>query len=149
MFRAPLIAIFTLFVSMISCHTYAAGKTTYGSAVINKVTSIYDADTFKANIKGWPDIIGKKVSIRVNGVDAPEIRGKCKKEKNSARIAKLFTIKALRTAKKIELRNIRRGKYFRILADVYVDGRNLSDLLINSGLARPYDGGKRGGWCRF
>jgi micrococcal nuclease len=40
-----------------------------------------------------------------------------------------------------------RGKYFRILADVYVDGENLTDLLISAGHARPYDGGKREGWC--
>ncbi|SHO56152.1 thermonuclease family protein [Vibrio quintilis] len=149
MFKALFIVVITLWVNILSFNTYAANKTNYGSALVNKITSIYDADTFKANIKGWPDIIGQKVSIRVNGVDAPEIRGKCQKEKNAARIAKLFTIKALRTAKTVELRNMRRGKYFRILADVYVDNRNLSDLLINSGLARPYDGGKRGGWCTF
>ena len=54
---------------------------------------------------------------------------------------------ALRSAKVIELRNIQRGKYFRILADVYVDGQNLADGLIRSGHARLYDGGKRLGWC--
>lgn len=46
----------------------------------------------------------------------------------------------------IELRNIQRSKYFRILADVYIDGVSLADNLIQSGHARPYDGGKRLGW---
>ncbi|MBD3610482.1 MAG: thermonuclease family protein, partial [Gammaproteobacteria bacterium] len=95
----------------------------------------------------WPAIVGKRAPVRVNGVDAPEIRGKCQKEKPSARQAKQFTVKVLRDAKVIELRNVRRGKYFRLLADVYVDNRSLAELLILYGHARPYDGGKRAGWC--
>ena len=86
--------------------------------------------------------------MRVLGVDAPEIRGKCQSEKVKARLAKQFTVHALRSAKTIELRNIQRGKYFRILADVFVDGKNLADSLIKAGHARKYDGGKRLGWCK-
>ena len=100
------------------------------------------------NIKGWPAIIGERVPIRVNGVDAPEIRGKCVEEKKNARLAKQFTVEKLRNAQKIELRNMKRGKYFRIIADVYIDGKNLTQLLIQANLARPYDGGKRGSWCK-
>ena len=73
--------------------------------------------------------------------------GKCESEKIKAREAKQFTVQALRSAKTIELKNIQRGKYFRILADVYVDGKNLADGLIKSGHARAHDGGKRLGWC--
>lgn len=98
----------------------------FGNITVDEVTSIYDADTFRANIKAWPPIVGERISIRVNGVDAPEIRGKCPEEKKMARDAKQFTVSQLRSAKKIELRNIRRGKYFRVLADVYVDGKNLA-----------------------
>lgn len=86
----------------------------YGSAVMSEVTSVYDADTFRANISGWPPIIGQRAPIRVKGVDAPELR----------------------------------GKYFRILAVVYVDDENLGQALINAGLARPYDGGTRRGMVR-
>ena len=119
----------------------------YGSVVVDEVTSIYDADTFRVNIKGWPDIIGKHVSVRVLGVDAPEIRGKCRSEKQAARLAKQFTVNALRSAKRVELKNIKRGKYFRILADVLIDGESLSVSLIKAQHARPYDGGRRDGWC--
>lgn len=120
---------------------------TFGNAVVSKITSIYDADTFRVNIKGWPGIVGHRMSVRVNGVDAPEMRGKCQKEKERARKAKQFTVAVLRAGKRIELRNIRRGKYFRLLADVYVDGKNLAELLIKNGHARPYHGGHRQGWC--
>jgi len=119
----------------------------YGSVIVSEVTSIYDADTFRVNIKEWPDIIGKRVPIRVIGVDAPEIRGKCQAEKVAARKAKQFTVAALRSGKVIELRNIKRGKYFRILANVYIDGKNLSNKLIRAGHGRFYSGGKRAGWC--
>ena len=52
----------------------------------------------------------------------------------------------LKTAKVIELRNIQRGKYFRIVADVYVDDKNLADILIKNNLALPYDGGTKRDW---
>jgi len=119
----------------------------YGSVTVKQVTSIYDADTFRVDIEGYPAIAGEHISIRVLGVDAPEIRGKCEAEKISARQAKQFTVELLRSAQVIELHNMQRGKYFRILADVYIDGSSLADLLISMGHARPYDGGKRKGWC--
>ena len=120
---------------------------TYGHITVSEVTSVYDADTFTVNIEGYPPIVGERVSIRVNGVDAPEIRGKCESEKIAARKAKQFTVEALRSANTIELRNIKRGKYFRVIADVYTDGKNLANSLIKSGHARAYDGGKRLAWC--
>ena len=81
------------------------------------------------------------------GVDTPEMRGKCQSEKLAARRAKQHTVALLRSAKVIELTNMQRGKYFRILANVIIDGKSLGDSLVSNGLARIYDGGKRGGWC--
>ena len=126
-----------------------AAKKEYGSVFVSEVTSIYDADTFRVNIKGWPDIVGKRIPVRVLGVDAPEIRGKCQSEKTAARKAKQFTVGLLRAGKVIELRNIKRGKYFRILANVFIDDKNLASALIQSGNARPYSGSKRAGWCKY
>ena len=131
---------------LVSSAAFAADKH-FGDVVVSQVTSIYDADTFKVNIKAWPDIIGERISVRVLGVDAPEIRGKCTSEKAAARQAKQFTVQYLRSGSYIELRNIKRGKYFRILADVFVDGRNLAKALISANHGRPYNGGKREGWC--
>ena len=125
---------------------FAANKA-YGDIVITEVVSVYDADTFRVNIPGWPDIIGLRAPVRVLGIDAPEIRGKCESEKVAAKVARQFTVDMLANCKKIELRNIKRGKYFRILADVYIDDQSLSEALIESGHARPYDGGTRSGWC--
>ena len=148
MIAKPYAACFNVLVIFV-LHSFmleAAAKT-YGNVVIDEVTSIYDADTFRANINHWPDVIGESISIRVLGIDAPEIRGKCKAEKQAALRAKQFTVMALSNARRIELRNIQRGKYFRLLADVWVDGESLAQGLIKAGLARVYDGGKRLGWC--
>ena len=41
----------------------------------------YDGDTITFNLPGLHPIIGEKINIRVNGIDTPEIRGKCEKEK--------------------------------------------------------------------
>ncbi|MEZ8029977.1 thermonuclease family protein [Enterovibrio norvegicus] len=139
------LAVFTVLLLILPAHTYA--KNQYGTATVTKVTSIYDADTFRVNIEGWPAIVGEHVPVRVKGVDAPEIRGKCKTEKHLARVAKQFTVEQLRTAKEIRLMNIERGKYFRLLADVEIDGQLLADKLIKAGIARPYQGGRRGTWC--
>jgi len=54
----------------------------------------------------------------------------------------------LKDAETIDLKNIERGKYFRIVADVFVDGESLADELIEAGIAVPYDGGKKThNWC--
>ncbi|VAW60623.1 Thermonuclease [hydrothermal vent metagenome] len=124
-----------------------AGKKIYGNVVVSEVVSIYDADTFRVNIEGWPDILGENIPIRILGVDAPEIRGKCQSEKRSALAARAFTVAAVEGAAKIELKDIQRGKYFRLLANVYIDGVSLSQMLIEGGYGRPYTGGKRAGWC--
>ena len=108
----------------------------------------YDGDTVTFNLPGLHPIIGEKITIRVNGIDTPEIKGKCKKEKNEAKQAKQLVSSILKKSKKIELINMKRGKYFRIAADVIADGENLSDLLIKEGMAIKYDGGtKTHKWC--
>ena len=118
----------------------------YGNAVVERVVSVYDGDTFKADIQCWPAIIGKSISIRIYGIDTPEIRGTRGQLKELAIEARETAKSKLLLADVIELRNMRRGKYFRIIAEVYVDGNRLADLLIESGLAKAYYGGTRPKW---
>ena len=49
----------------------------------------------------------------------------------------------LRHVTAIDLRGVERGKYSRLVAEVIVDGENMSDVLLKLGLAWPYDGGIR------
>ena len=108
----------------------------------------YDGDTITFNLPGLHPIIGEKINIRVNGIDTPEIRGKCEKEKYDAKQAKEMVTDILKDAEQIELKNMERGKYFRIAADVIVDGENLADMLVEAGVAIRYDGEKKTHkWC--
>ncbi len=138
-----------LLVLHLSVHAEPISTKRYGSAVVSEVTSIYDGDTFRVNLEGYPEIIGNRIGIRINGIDTPEMRAQCQKEKILARRAKQFVVAQLRGARKVELQNMKRGKYFRIVADVYVDGKDLGSMLVDSALAVPYDGGhKAKDWCR-
>ena len=125
----------------------AGSDKSFGTVEVSEVTSIYDGDTFRVNIKNYPPIVGERIGIRVNGIDTPEMRGKCEQEKKAAQAAKQFTVDKLRNAKKIELRNMKRDKYFRILADVFVDGENLATLLLKAKLGVEYHGDTKQGWC--
>jgi len=138
--------IIIIIILTVSFSLYAKDKS-YGDVKVLEVTSIYDGDTFRANIKGYPAIVGEHMSIRINGIDTPELQGKCDKEKQLARKAKQFTVEHLRGAKSITLKNIKRGKYFRLIADVYVDGISLGEQLIIKGHAVKYSGKTKRNWC--
>ena len=120
----------------------------YGSVTLSKVISVYDGDTFRVNIASLPPIVGKNIAIRVNGVDTPEIRGKCQYEKNLALKARDFVRNKLANAKEIKLTNLQRGKYFRVVANVVVDGVSLEKELLDNELAYEYSGGKKLSWCK-
>jgi len=107
----------------------------------------YDGDTITFTLPGLHPIIGEKISIRVNGIDTPEIKGKCEKEKYDAQQAQQMVADILKDAEQITLKNMERGKYFRIAADVIVDGENLADVLIEAGMPVKYDGGKKTHKC--
>ncbi|MDX9742806.1 MAG: thermonuclease family protein [Arcobacteraceae bacterium] len=137
-----------LFLHISLFHLFLFGKQHFDNIIIDKVVSVYDGDTFKVNIELYPKIIGTNILIRVNGIDTPELKGKCSKENLLGKQAKYFTQYLLNKSKHIELKNTQRDKYFRIVADVYVDNKNIANELIENGLAVPYDGGtKTKNWC--
>ena len=107
---------------------------------------MYDADTFKINLACQFEVLCKEIPVRAKGFDAAEMRGDCASEKALALKARTFTIEALKVGN-VTLHNPERGKYFRIAADVHINGHPLADMIIEAGLARPYAGGKRRGWC--
>lgn len=125
----------------------------YGEFKDVKYVRNYDADTITFNISNVHPLIGNKMPIRVGGIDAPEIRGKCLEETELAYTGKAFVNKLLSEAPSINLVNIRRGKYFRIIADVKIDYGtreiDLAETLIHRGLAVKYCGGAKIDWCEY
>ena len=113
----------------------------------DQVVNVYDGDTFKIDLPSMHPLFGDDLSIRLLGVDTPEMRGTTDEVKALAMQAQQLTEKALEGASKIELRNPQRGKYFRIISEVWIDGESLSDTLKAKGLAKDYDGeGTRPEW---
>jgi len=107
----------------------------------------YDGDTCYVVAKTLPDNL-KNMSIRILGIDTPEIRGKCLEEKSLALQGRAFANDMFKNADNIEFRNLKWDKYGgRILADVYIDGISYKDKIIEAGLAREYYGDKKIGWC--
>ena len=117
------------------------------AVVINEVVNVYDGDTFRVNIDEFPPIIGENIAIRILGIDTPEIKGNCQQERQLAIKARDFTRKYLNSGSVISLTDLKRDKYFRILANVYIDGKNLGDALLMQNLAVVYLGKKKFNWC--
>jgi endonuclease YncB( thermonuclease family) len=108
---------------------------------------VYDGDTFKIDLPSMHPLFGDDLSIRLFGVDTPEMRGTTDEIKALALQAQELTEKALKGASKIELRNPQRGKYFRIVSEVWIDEESLAMILKKQNLAKDYDGtGPRPEW---
>ena len=107
------------------------------------VVSVYDGDTFKINLDCSLAAYCENVSVRVRGVDTPEIKGKTAREKELAKKAKAFTREFLAVTP-VNLTNCGRDKYFRLLCDVSNgDGKDLAKELIRRDLGYSYGGGKK------
>jgi micrococcal nuclease len=108
-----------------------------------KALSCYDGDTCRLE----REILPGRDRVRLANADTPEIEGQCQEEIDRAMIARDYT-RTLVVGEVVTLSAIEPDKYRkRIDAYVSIDGRDLGDALIAAGLARPYTGGQRAGWC--
>lgn len=110
------------------------------------VLTITDGDTFRGRIEVWPNV-EVVTAIRISGIDTPEIRGKCAAEREKA-IAARERLRALLAAGDVTITQVMNDKFAgRVDAVVMVNGVRVADTLVAEGLARPYIGGTRQGWC--
>lgn len=119
----------------------ASSKKTYGD-VQAIVVEVHDGDTIKVRVPHWPEVIGEGIGVRVYGVDTREL-------KTGATAAKDTAQRWIPIGSTVWLRNLRRDKYFRLLADVYFDCgdmerpdtcTSLAAELIEQKLGVPYFG---------
>jgi micrococcal nuclease len=110
------------------------------------VVAVPDGDTMQVRAHIWP---GQwlEVSVRLRGIDAPEMRARCPRERRLAEASRARLTDAGRGT--VLLWRIQRDKYGgRVIADVTdQDQADLGALLVSEGHARPYDGGQRQSWC--
>lgn len=105
---------------------------------VSRLISIADGDTFRCDVDTWPKLFGYHIPVRVRGINCPERNSFDPGRKALSEKARVFTYTVLTNAKCIVLLNVTRGKYFRLVADVEFDGRDLASELLQGGLAVPY-----------
>ncbi|HYD99503.1 MAG TPA: thermonuclease family protein [Alphaproteobacteria bacterium] len=112
-----------------------------------EVLSVVDGDTLKVRVAIW---LGQTVEthVRLDGLDTPELRGKCETERDAAKAAR-EALGALIGPGPVLLADVRADKYGgRVIARVTAaDGHDIAALLIAKGHGRAYGGAARGGWC--
>ena len=109
-----------------------------------KVIKVYDGDTITiaSKVPGLYNSPIYKFSVRLNGIDAPEMRTKCEDEKEIATLARDALSEKI-MGKEIRLENIKTEKYGRVLCDIYLGESHLNQWLIDEKYALPYDGGTK------
>lgn len=93
------------------------------------------------------DLDGER--FRLVGFDTPETyRSQCELEKQLGDMATARLRQLIDSLAVVELVRLPgKDRYERSLGRLYVDQRDVGAVLIGEGLARPYEGGMRMGWC--
>lgn len=108
-----------------------------------KVIKVYDGDTITIAARlPYYDAPISRFSVRLSGIDSPEIRTHNPDEKISA-IMSRDKLHDLIFDKIVTLRNVSLEKYGRILADVYLDELHINQWLLDNHYAIKYNGGKK------
>lgn len=114
-----------------------------------KVLSVYDGDT--VTIAAFYDGQFRRFNVRLYGIDCDEMRGGTEQTRKQAQLAKHHVeSRVLNKVVDIVVLNNRivakkkiSEKYGRLLAKISINGVDISQELINMGLAREYYGGKK------
>lgn len=105
------------------------------------VYNVVDGDTFDARVDlGFT--VSVDIQFRLAGVDTPEITSRDPVVREVAQQAKRFVADRLLN-KTVMLESFKVDKFGRWLADVFVDDKTISQLLIENNLGAPYFGGAK------
>lgn len=123
---------------------------TVAQATEYKITRVLDGDTVEIAAPFLPKELKQSLLLRMAGIDTPEIGGKakCLLENKLAQQAKEFIQNEIAKSKQVNVVLVKWDKYGgRVIGKIFVDGKNLSDIMIASKLAYAYDGKKKRSWC--
>lgn len=135
-FMKSVILLFTVYATLLSVDYY--------DNITNfEIVKVRDGDTFIINVKNIPDVFGDEIAVRIRGIDTPELKDEREEIRKISIQAKEELEKLLLNAEKITLYDLGRDKYFRLLASVKVGDIDVAEYMINKGLAKKYDGGKK------
>ena len=107
---------------------------------VSKIIKVVDGDTVDVMVDLGFDI-HIKCRVRLAGINAPETRTRDKAEKKKG-IASKARLKEL-CKDNLILHSHGKGKFGRILGELYSCGVNLNTIMVAEGHAEEYFGGKR------
>ena len=137
----------------------AAAKEELGTIPAD-VLCVVDGDTLKVRANVW---IKQNIetNVRISGIDTPELKGKCEKERKDAIKAKNRVLSLLKMnpkknicneqgKAKVFLKKIKNDKYGgRTIAKIEtMDGTDIATVLLEENLAVPYQGKKKKNFCK-
>lgn len=136
-----------LFLAALAVPATATPREKLPGPIPASVAAVIDGDTLRVRARVW---LGQEVDtlVRLLGVDAPELHGRCAEERRRAEEARAF-LRRRAQGGRVSLVDVRTDKYGgRVLARVLDDdGTDLGAALVAAGLARTYGGGRRVAWC--
>ena len=108
------------------------------------ITRVVDGDTVDVDVDLGFGMIYKKQRVRMVAIDTPESRTRDLEEKFYGKQSKYF-LESLLKDQKIQLVSHDKGKFGRILGELFVDGVEISinQLMIDNYRAVPYYGGNK------
>ena len=106
-----------------------------------RLDRVIDGDTIDVDIDLGFDVWLKKQRLRLHGIDTPESRTRNKEEKALGLAAKARLTELC--SKDLSLVSHGKGKYGRILAEVYTGKTNICKKLIKESHAVEYYGGTK------
>lgn len=118
-------------------------KTYYDNITDFEIVKVRDGDTFVINVKNIPDVFGEEIAVRIRGIDTPELNDEREDIRKISIQAKEELERLLYSGEKVVLYDLGRDKYFRLLASVKVGDIDIAEYMIEQGLAKEYDGGKK------
>jgi len=143
----PLLALACLVV--FGAHGIAGAAESLSGPLPAQVVGVVDGDTLAVRVRIWLDQV-VETRVRLVGIDTPESRSTCPREKEMAQAARAALAQLVAQGMEtVILRDVAHDKYAgRVRARVQLpDGTDLSNAMVTAGHARPYGGGKRRPWC--
>ncbi len=108
------------------------------------ITRVVDGDTVDVDVDLGFSTVLKKQRVRMMAIDTPESRTRDLEEKFYGKQSKYF-LEGLLKDQKIQLVSHDKGKFGRILGELFIDGleTSVNQTMINNNHAVPYYGGNK------
>lgn len=101
-----------------------------------KITRVVDGDTVHADINLGFNVVLRDVSLRLFGINAPEMKGETHEEgkKSQSRLEGLVLGKVV----VLKTHKDKREKYGRLLAEIWDGDVDVNKKLVAEGFAKPF-----------